>query len=193
MPFSPKTKLEAKYMASFRCCWCRDHRRSIEVHHIIPEAEGGPNTLDNAATLCPNCHSDFGGNPEKRKEIRDRRDYLYQLVEAEKKKVNPLYMVLQEQFTDYLLELRENSNTLGELKKTMSKYFNLLVDELDPDNAQQIVSSVVNIPKPPFIAGSPCQMSGQPCPSSSCDGIMDVDQDGEGVICNKCGLPVGPG
>jgi 5-methylcytosine-specific restriction endonuclease McrA len=28
----------------------------LEVHHIIPLAEGGPDTVENAAALCPNCH-----------------------------------------------------------------------------------------------------------------------------------------
>lgn len=28
----------------------------LEVHHIIPLAEGGPDTLENVAALCPNCH-----------------------------------------------------------------------------------------------------------------------------------------
>lgn len=28
----------------------------LEAHHIIPLAEGGPDTPDNCAALCPNCH-----------------------------------------------------------------------------------------------------------------------------------------
>jgi hypothetical protein len=28
----------------------------LEVHHIVPLSEGGPDTVDNAAALCPNCH-----------------------------------------------------------------------------------------------------------------------------------------
>lgn len=38
-----------------------------------------------------------------------------------------------------------------------------------------------------FIGGSPCQMSGQRCPECK-DGVMNVDQSGEGVKCPKCGL-----
>lgn len=38
-----------------------------------------------------------------------------------------------------------------------------------------------------FVPGSPCQMSGQPCPSCG-EGIMDVDASKSGVECNKCGL-----
>ena len=28
----------------------------LEVHHVVPIAEGGPDTIDNAVALCPNCH-----------------------------------------------------------------------------------------------------------------------------------------
>jgi len=38
-----------------------------------------------------------------------------------------------------------------------------------------------------FIAGSPCQMSGQMCPSCR-QGVMDITKDGEGVECLSCHL-----
>lgn len=28
----------------------------LEAHHIVPLAEGGPDTVENCAALCPNCH-----------------------------------------------------------------------------------------------------------------------------------------
>ena len=28
----------------------------LEVHHVVPLADGGPDTHDNAVALCPNCH-----------------------------------------------------------------------------------------------------------------------------------------
>jgi 5-methylcytosine-specific restriction protein A len=28
----------------------------LENHHIIPRAEGGPDTIENVVALCPNCH-----------------------------------------------------------------------------------------------------------------------------------------
>ena len=28
----------------------------LEVHHVRPMADGGPDTIDNAAATCPNCH-----------------------------------------------------------------------------------------------------------------------------------------
>ena len=79
MPFSEKVKLKAKRKSNFRCCIC--NKVLVEIHHIIPEAEGGLNTIDNAAPLCASCHDLFGGNPEKRKQIRQMRDYWWELME----------------------------------------------------------------------------------------------------------------
>ena len=41
---------------------CR-HVQYLEVHHIIPRAEGGPNSRRNLIVLCPTCHTaaDKGG------------------------------------------------------------------------------------------------------------------------------------
>jgi len=53
----------------------------VDVHHIIPEQEGGPDTEDNAAPLCPSCHERYGANPQKRKFIREARDFWYDTCE----------------------------------------------------------------------------------------------------------------
>jgi hypothetical protein len=78
MCFSETTKLNVKKQADFTCCWCTDPRNKIEVHHIIPRADEGPDNEDNAAPLCGNCHTLYGGNPELRKEIRLRRDHWFE-------------------------------------------------------------------------------------------------------------------
>lgn len=79
MPFSEKIKQTAKQKSNFRCVVCKEP--FVEVHHIKPENEGGENVLDNAAPLCARCHDLFGGNPEKRKQIREMRDHYYKQVE----------------------------------------------------------------------------------------------------------------
>lgn len=40
-----------------------------------------------------------------------------------------------------------------------------------------------------FIAGSPCQMSGQPCPNCN-EGVMEIDASNTGVECGDCGLSI---
>ena len=75
MPFSDEVKLEVKRRAHFRCCKCQEG--PIEVHHIIPEGKGGPDTFENAAPLCPSCHGWFGDNPLLKKTITEMRDWWY--------------------------------------------------------------------------------------------------------------------
>ena len=79
MAFPESVKLAVKRKSHFSCCIC--HERNIHVHHIIPQAEGGPDTFDNAAPLCPNCHDVLGNNPDKQKTIREQRDFWYEFCE----------------------------------------------------------------------------------------------------------------
>lgn len=79
MAFSESVKLLTKKKAHFRCCVCQAFE--IEIHHIIPQSEGGPDTEENAAPLCPSCHETYGANPQKRKFIRERRDFWYEICE----------------------------------------------------------------------------------------------------------------
>jgi hypothetical protein len=79
MPFSEQLKLTVKQKANFTCCWCQERRNKVDVHHIIPESDGGPDTEENAAPLCGSCHALYGNNPDLRKEIRSRRDHWYKL------------------------------------------------------------------------------------------------------------------
>lgn len=36
-----------------------DNRPYLEVHHILPLGEGGDDTLENAAAICPSCHREL--------------------------------------------------------------------------------------------------------------------------------------
>jgi hypothetical protein len=87
MPF-PKSVREEALLKSRRCC-CVCHEfagRYVNVHHIIPEAEGGPSTLENAIVLCLRCHGEAGhynprhpiGNKYSPSELRRHRDEWWQ-------------------------------------------------------------------------------------------------------------------
>ncbi len=78
MPFPEPIRQRVKERAAFTCCWCRNPMNKVEVHHIIPAAEGGPDTEDNAAPLCGTCHDLFGQNPGLRKEMISRRNDWYE-------------------------------------------------------------------------------------------------------------------
>lgn len=72
MSFSEKIKFEVKKKSHQTCCVCK--QIGIEIHHIIPQCEGGPDTEDNAAPLCPSCHEIYGANPTKRKFIKESKE-----------------------------------------------------------------------------------------------------------------------
>jgi hypothetical protein len=77
MAFAESLKVAVRKRAHHACCLC--HKLGVEVHHIIPEAENGPDTEDNAAPLCPACHEIYGANPVKRKFIREVRDTWFEI------------------------------------------------------------------------------------------------------------------
>jgi hypothetical protein len=75
MAFGEALRLKVKKKAHFRCCRCQ--AISVEIHHIIPQSEDGPDTEENAAPLCRNCHDLVGGHPGKKAEVRQMRDAWY--------------------------------------------------------------------------------------------------------------------
>ena len=83
MSFSEKVKNEVKKKSCFRCVIC--HKPFVEIHHIVPQAEGGSDEPENAAPLCAGCHDLYGGNKEKRKQLIQMRDHWYELIEKRNK------------------------------------------------------------------------------------------------------------
>ena len=76
-----------------RCCLCHKFcRTDIEIHHIIHEADDGPDDFDNAIPLCYECHADMGkkdphhpkGRAYTPNELKRLRDRWYELVESGK-------------------------------------------------------------------------------------------------------------
>ncbi|MBI4964851.1 MAG: HNH endonuclease [Desulfomonile tiedjei] len=90
MPFTPNVKQKALVKSGRRCCVCHVFAgREAEVHHIVPESESGPSTLDNAIVLCQRCHGEAGhynaqhplGNKYSRDELRKHRDLWWNACE----------------------------------------------------------------------------------------------------------------
>ncbi|MYL82278.1 hypothetical protein GTA51_03885 [Desulfovibrio aerotolerans] len=90
MPFSPSVK-EAVLVKSWRrCALCGCYKGvNVEVHHIVQEAVGGPNTEENAICLCFDCHAGAGhynpkhprGTKFSPEELRRQRDEFYKAIE----------------------------------------------------------------------------------------------------------------
>ena len=81
--FTEGLKKKVRNRADLRCCIAGCHKPDIDIHHIVPRADGGENTEDNAAPLCAGCHRTYGRDPTKRKMIREHRDKWYKTVAGE--------------------------------------------------------------------------------------------------------------
>ncbi len=138
MPFSDTTKQEARSKSGYACCICHQVSVSLEVHHIIPQEDNGPDTLDNAAPACPNCHSDFGANPEKIKRIKEMRDWWY-------KQVKNMYSSSETAQIKKISEDLSNINEkLPDLKETLNEFTKSWIQQITPKNAQMIASSIIS-------------------------------------------------
>lgn len=89
MGFPPKIKQEALQLSARHCSVCHRYKGiRMEVHHLVQEADGGPNTLNNAIPVCFDCHADAGhfnnrhpkGSKFSIPELKDARDKWYEFV-----------------------------------------------------------------------------------------------------------------
>ncbi len=59
MAFPRKVKEDLLVACHRRCCVChRSAGTKMQVHHIVPESRGGPNTEENGIPLCLNCYAE---------------------------------------------------------------------------------------------------------------------------------------
>jgi hypothetical protein len=87
MPFDVATRTRVLLWCDRHCCLCKKQCGiNIEVHHIVPEGEGGSDELDNAIPLCFDCHSWVQhynqdhprGTKYKPEELRARREQVFE-------------------------------------------------------------------------------------------------------------------
>ncbi len=113
MEFSEAVKLEAKRRSHYVCVVCRQ-TKFLDVHHILPQAEDGPATLDNAAPLCVECHDLYGGDPGKRKWVREARDYWWDY--CAKQASNPTTTTLLAKFDALQTDVAQGRRDVADLK-----------------------------------------------------------------------------
>ena len=139
MPFSEELKKEVRHKSSFRCCRCQSI--DVEIHHILPQKNGGSDLIDNAAPLCPNCHTAFGDNSEKRKIIREMRDSWYSRVEI---MYQPRDFVLLEDISNKVMDIRSHTLGIEELQASLKRFADKRISEVTVENAINSVSSIVS-------------------------------------------------
>jgi len=166
MSFNESLKEEVRRKAAFRCCRC--HEIGIDVHHIHPESEGGKDIFENAAPLCPNCHDNFGDNPQKRKVITQMRDWWYEVV--------------QENYHEVPQAVRALSGLMVELKRDGE----LRTDQIASIQAKLNELRVISEVKIGDTASETC---------SKVEGMISATRLSENVYsnvkCNKCGTIIG--
>jgi hypothetical protein len=141
MPFSEALKLQVKKKAAFQCCMC--HEVGVDIHHIIPQAEGGPDDIDNAAPLCQNCHDRYGANPEKRKQIRQMRDWKYEIVQEKYHGEQSRFEQLNEALLKIQAHQESSQAELGKLRSEVIQAVTVIQD-FQAQAAEQIKYVPVN-------------------------------------------------
>lgn len=169
MAFSKKTKTEVKELAAFRCCRCQ--KVGIEIHHIIPQEYDGSDDIENAAPLCPTCHSDFGDNPKKRKMITQHRDWWYKQVERQYPD-NRIHESQLASIDSKLKEIRDGKKKMvEELKIELSAINQSNIDNLTAQNAGATASTIMN--------------------SSLTSSTKIGDKVHTNMVCKNCGTSIG--
>ena len=163
MPFSEQIKLEVKHKAAFRCCRCQSI--GVDVHHIIPEKDGGTDEISNAAPLCPSCHNYFGDNTSKRKEITQMRDWWYNIVK-QNFTAKDLDLSILSQIDDKVSSILKHQTTdVSNLKSMLKTISDKLIDNMTASTASVTASGIVNTAaasssKMPVHAGFHCKNCG---------------------------------
>lgn len=142
MGFSEKIKLKVRNRAFFRCCIC--HKAFVEVHHIIPKSEGGEDTFENAAPLCASCHDLFGANPNKRKRIRQMRDYWYEQMDQKRLKIDT------EHDWDDILPIKEKPENINILKEKKIALYHIVFKEEGFEESTRILFDLVKFSQKRF-------------------------------------------
>lgn len=93
MAFSQKIKQEIFVLAARHCCVCHKSKGvKLEAHHITPKQQGGLDTIENAISLCFDCHADaghyFAGHPKGSKfspeELLKHKETWFKIVRENK-------------------------------------------------------------------------------------------------------------
>ena len=146
MAFSEEVKRLAKQRAHYTCVVCRQVRGFLEVHHIIPEAEGGPDVIDNAAPLCPTCHGNFGDNPKLRKQLTELRDWWWAYCERQEQHpdVQAVYTAVQPYLERIDYSHQQVTKGLGDLDELKSALIDFKQFQVQQLSSASSLSAIVS-------------------------------------------------
>lgn len=141
---------EAIRRSHFRCVACTASG-IVEVHHIQPASEGGPDTLENACPLCPSCHALWGGNPERRAYLRKMRDFRWE--DFAKQSAHPILDAMNQSITQLLTGHVQHQESLDDVKAKLAALYNALAGQVLHATTIQQVGALTGVatPLPPQI------------------------------------------
>ena len=138
MPFNEKIKEDAMIACGRHCCICHKFcGNKMEVHHIVPQKDGGEDTFENAIPLCFDCHAEVGayntdhpkGVKFSKTELKRHRDNWYNCVKEANmtSDTNPPMKLLREEGFEKTAHFRITSgiqllNTLSGCCGTQHNY-----------------------------------------------------------------------
>ena len=176
MPFRESVKREAKERAYYQCVLCRVYG-FLDVHHIEPEAEGGPNTIENAAPLCPNCHAWFGHAPAKRSQVRTIRDWWWdrcakmdavQMTPPDGQRIDQMFQAYQQS------QAQEQEQLFNDMKNFVAEQFRHQADRISSAHTIGELVQASSSGSTAYGAGAygagPYGGTGSKCPSCGSDG-----------------------
>jgi hypothetical protein len=190
MAFSEQTKSDVKRKAHYRCCICRNY--FVEVHHIIPMKDGGRDDADNAAPLCPTCHKNFGDNAEKRKAIKEMRNFWYELCEKSEtqpdvsqfsEKVDRLY----DEFQNVKSNQEEANKILQGLSQDFSEFYRRQADQFTQVNSME---ELIKISSTTASSLSVPHHGPEPFKYKACPNCGNVTMFESAQYCSMCGTKI---
>jgi hypothetical protein len=146
MPFPHTVREKALVNSHRRCCVCHEFGgRSVNVHHIVQEADGGPNTIENAICLCLRCHAEAGhynphhpmGTKYSPGELRMHRDQWWSHCQSHPDE--PLGL-----FLDVNFKVRSRSTDVHKYR-LVAKYTNALKETHDGWKVKIFIPSFVPV------------------------------------------------
>ena len=171
MAFDESLKCKLRMKAAYRCCWC-ERFGMVEVHHIVPQAEEGPDDEENAAPLCPNCHELYGDNPKLRKRICEKRDWWFQVAA---KKYPYQYEAVRQSIQavdSELLAIGQDPDSIQRLRHALDAYVQEMLSLLRPENARETADLLMDaipldtgilLPKSHVVAEGFCSCAREHC------------------------------
>ena len=175
-------KLKAKKRSDFACVVCGE--LFVDVHHIIPQKDGGPHKLDNAAALCPLCHRRYGGNPDLRKELRHLRDHRWEICAD--RRANPVTLGIVAKVDQLARDHRDgreqNERLFVEVKDQMTELTRGLHQEASSATTTPQIIHALSAFAIGSSSASASMAGASRCPQCNTDSIPPNSR-----VCDNCG------